>query len=71
MGRASAMAVSADHLALGDLVQDVLPPSATQLETDRECFVAEVVELEDNGVSLSAVDAGIARKEVDQELGSL
>jgi hypothetical protein len=60
------MTVRAHHLALFDLREDAFPASPGELATDRECFVADVIKLEDYRVALSAVNAGICLEVLDQ-----
>jgi hypothetical protein len=63
------MTVGADNIALLDLCQDVLPRSIAQALADAELFVAQMIELQDDGVALPTVNAGALAKERD-EIGS-
>jgi hypothetical protein len=63
------MAVRADDIALIDLGEDVFPWSFPQAFADAEPFLAEVVELQDERIALSAVHAWMLAKERD-EIGS-
>jgi hypothetical protein len=60
------VAVRADHVAFLDFGKDRLPVPVRQIGTDVELLVAPVVELEDDRVVLSAVQAGVIF-EVPQE----
>jgi hypothetical protein len=65
------MTVRADDLALLDLLQHVFPPTCVDGLTDVELLVAQVVELEDDGIRLSALDARVEFEVIDQELCAL
>jgi hypothetical protein len=56
------VAVGADHLAFRDLLEDALPASVRERLRHIEALVAEVVELENDGVGLTAINARIQRK---------
>lgn len=56
IGSAS-VAIGAYHLALLDLFEDALPGAIAQSLGDPELFVSQVVELQDEGVALSAIEA--------------
>jgi len=60
------VAVRADHLALRDLVEDALPVPIGKGVPDIKGLLAEVVEVEDDGVVFSAVDARMVLEELDQ-----
>jgi hypothetical protein len=60
------VAVRADHLALRDLVEDALPVPIAKGVPDIKGLLAEVVEVEDDGVVFSAVDARMVLEELDQ-----
>jgi len=59
------MAVGANDIALGDLRDDAVPISVQEALADRERLIRDVVELEDNGISLAggalAVVATVSR----------
>src|SRR2546423_5746406 len=62
------MAVRAPHLALGDLGFDQRPrPSARHEGRDVFCLVAQVIELENEDVSLAAVDARVFEQVLAQQ----
>ncbi len=56
------MAVCADHLAFRDLVEDALPPAVPKGLANIEELLGDVVELQDHGIALLAVDAGVRRR---------
>jgi hypothetical protein len=60
------VAVRADDLALLDFVENGLPASVMDFPTDIEELLAQVIELQDDGVVLSAVDARVGLEELDQ-----
>jgi hypothetical protein len=60
------VAVSADDVALRDLVQDFLPVPACELVGDLESLVAQVIELEDHRIDFAAIGAWVSSKELDQ-----
>jgi hypothetical protein len=51
------MAICADYVALGDLVEDCLPVAHTDASRDVELLAAEVIELENDRIALAAVCA--------------
>ena len=61
------MAIGADDVALPHLGGEALPAAVTETFGNAELLVPEVVELEDDRVRLTAVDARVVRKELDQE----
>lgn len=65
------MAVGADHFALSHLVKDALPWPPGKAGSNVEPLVAQVVELEHDGVPLTAVPAGVSAEVLDQEPGAL
>jgi hypothetical protein len=65
------VAVSADDLALCDLVQNALPPAIVYRGSDRESLVADVVELEDDRVCFAAVDARVRFEVLDEIHGPI
>src|SRR5918996_2311756 len=65
------MATRAHHLALLDFVEDALPAALRELGADRERLVAEVVELEDDGIGLPAVATRVDAEILDKPTGSL
>jgi hypothetical protein len=56
------MAVRTDDLALLDLSEDALPTPVHEPLADVEYLVAKVVELEDDGIGLAAIRAGVERE---------
>jgi len=60
------VALGANHDALLDLVENALPVAVCKCRTDVERFLAEVVELEDYRIVLTAVDARVSDEELDQ-----
>jgi hypothetical protein len=64
------MTVCTNHVALGDLIEDRLPFAVADAFGDVEVLGFEVVELEDQGVGLAAVDAGVAAEELNEVGGS-
>jgi hypothetical protein len=60
------VAIRADDVALGDLLEDALPAPAGQVAADVEDFVPQVVELEDDGISFAAVEAWVRKEELEQ-----
>jgi hypothetical protein len=65
------MAVRADDVALGDLIEDALPTTIAESHPDGEVFVAEVVEFEHERIRLTAVDAWMRGEVVDEVSGAL
>ena len=65
------MAVGAYDVALLDLGQNVFPWPFPQAFADAELFFAEVVELQDERIALSAVHAWVLAKERDEVGGAL
>ena len=63
------MAVTTHDLALCDLSENALPVSIRKRAADVERLVGEVVELEDDRVSLPAVQAGVLGEVLEQVLG--
>jgi hypothetical protein len=59
------VAVRADDLALVDLRDDPLPAVRDQLGGDVEQLVFEVIELQDDRITLSAIDARVALEELE------
>ncbi|MGN6253660.1 MAG: hypothetical protein ACTHO8_01580 [Solirubrobacterales bacterium] len=71
LGGATSVTVCTNYLALGNLVEHVLPVATLQALRDREPLVPQVVELEDDRIGLSAVDAGMLQQKGDQVLRPL
>lgn len=67
----SAMAVRAYDLAFLDLIENPLPAIALQRVSDRERLVAQVVEVEHDGIVLAVVRARVIGEVLDQVLGPL
>jgi hypothetical protein len=65
------MAVRADDFAFRDLVEDVSPAPIRKRLGYVERLVAEMVELEDDRVMLTAVDARVRAKVLEEILGAL
>jgi len=66
------MAVRAAHLALFDLGFDTRPCApASRINGDVGNFVADVIELENDDISLAAIDARILSQVVDDPLAHL
>ena len=63
------MTVCTNHVALCDLVEDRLPFTVPDAFGDVEVLGFEVVELEDQGIALAAVDAGVLAEELDEVSG--
>jgi hypothetical protein len=53
------VAVPADDLTFLDLSEDRFPWVVRELAADRERLVAQVIELEDDGIRLAAIDARV------------
>lgn len=53
------MAVGAHDLALGHLGQDVLPRPVANSLADAEALIAQVIELQDEGVVLPAINTRV------------
>jgi hypothetical protein len=51
--------VCTNDLALCNLVEDVVPVAVADAVGDPELLVSEMIELEDDGIALAAVDAGM------------
>jgi hypothetical protein len=64
------MTVCTNHVALGDLVEDRPPFAVADAFSDVEVLGLDVIELEDQGVGLAAVDAGVLAEELDEVCGS-
>jgi len=60
------MAVRADDLAFLDLLDDGLPSVIEEVLADIETLVADVVELEHDGVRLPALDARMRSEVLDE-----
>src|SRR5690242_11883423 len=65
-GSSATVTVCTNHLALVDLLQHGLPFVRPQAGRDVEILVGQMIELQDDRVGLSAVDAGPLAKELDQ-----
>ena len=65
------MTVRADHLALLDLVENRLPIPAVKLGAYGEALVPEMVELEDDRITLAAVHAWMDHEVVKEVPGPL
>jgi len=65
------MTVCTNDLALGNLVEHVLPRPILKSLRDREFLVAKMVELEHDRIALPAVDAGMLAQEGDDVVGAL
>lgn len=63
---AASVTVCTNHVALCHLVEDALPFAVAKALPDAELLVAQVVELQDDRVSLSAVDAGMLAQKRNQ-----
>jgi hypothetical protein len=68
MSGAASMTVCTNDLALCHLVEDALPVTIPQALCDAEFLVPEMVELQDHGVGLPAVQAWMFTKKSDQVL---
>jgi hypothetical protein len=62
--------VRTHHLALGDLREDSVPIAVPDPICDIERLIALVIKLQNNQIVLSAVNAGMAFQELDQEADS-
>jgi hypothetical protein len=60
------MAVGADNLACGDLVEYRLPSPVGYVRGDVEVLRPEMVELQDERIGLTTVNAGTRTEEVDE-----
>jgi hypothetical protein len=67
-GSSPTVTVCTNHLALVDLPQDGLPFVRSQAGRDVEGLVSQVIELQNDGIGLPAVDAGPLAEELDEEL---
>jgi hypothetical protein len=65
------MAVSTDHLALCDLVEDALPASVRQRLRNLERLIPEVIKLENDGVGLAAINTRMGAEVLDEVDGPL
>ena len=65
------VAVSAYNLALGDLREDGVPIAVPNPIRDIERLIGLVIKLQNNQIVLSAINAGMAFQELDQEAGRL
>ncbi|HET9153311.1 MAG TPA: hypothetical protein VFN85_04265 [Solirubrobacterales bacterium] len=65
---AASVTVCTNDLALCNLVEHVLPSAPLKSLRDRELLVSQMVELEDEGIVLSAIDTGVLEQERDYEL---
>lgn len=61
------MTVGTDDFAFLDLGEDLLPRTNDQIASDRKLLVTEMVEVEDNRIGFTAVDAGMCPQILDQE----
>jgi hypothetical protein len=61
------MTVGADDFAFRDLRDDRGPGPSDQLTPNREFFVAQVVEVQDNWICLAAVNARVCREVFDEK----
>ncbi len=66
-GGPAPVTVCTNDLALVDLPQNRGPFACSESCRDAELLVSQVIELEDDGVALSAVDAWAGAKELDEE----
>src|SRR4051812_9883671 len=64
------MAVRAHDLALVHFLEDFLPRSVVKSLGDVELLVAQVIELEDDGIGFAAIRARMRREEIDQQEGA-
>ena len=60
------MAIGANNLALGDLIEDLLPRTLAEALRNVEPLVTEVIELQDERILLAAVDAASLAEEVEE-----
>jgi hypothetical protein len=60
------MAVGANHVACGDLVEYRLPFSVGEVRGDVEVLRPEVVELQDNRIGFATVSAGSRAEELEE-----
>jgi hypothetical protein len=65
------MTVCTNDVALGDLVEHGVPAAVTEAFGDVETLVPEVVELEDQRIRLTAVDARPRTEELNEVGGPL
>lgn len=63
---AASMTVCTNHVALCHLVEDALPFSIAKALPNAELLVSQMVELQDDRVGLSAIDAGVLAQKRDQ-----
>jgi hypothetical protein len=56
---AATVTVCTNHLALCNLVKDVLPIAVSDAVGDAELLIPKMVELEHDGIALATVDAGM------------
>jgi hypothetical protein len=68
---AATMTVCTNHLALCNLVEDVLPVAVPDAVCDPELLVPKVVELKNDGIALTAIDAGMLSQKSDEVLSPL
>ncbi|HEX3735473.1 MAG TPA: hypothetical protein VHU86_10020 [Solirubrobacterales bacterium] len=59
---AASVTVCTNNLALCNLVEDALPVAVSQALGDAELLVAQMVELQDDGIGLSAVHAWMLKQ---------
>src|SRR3954469_19902343 len=71
LGSSPAVAVGADDFALLYFGEDCVPRHVRQLRSDRERFVAKMVELEDDRVRFAAVRARMKVEVFEQQLRAL
>jgi hypothetical protein len=68
---APTMTVCTNYVAHGDLIEYGLPVTVGEAAGDVEVLMPEMVELEDERVGLTAVDAGLLAEELDERGGAL
>ena len=59
LGGAAPVTVCTNHLALCNLIEDVLPFATSDAACDPELLVPKMVELKHDGIALTAIDAGM------------
>jgi hypothetical protein len=53
------MTVCTNHVALGHLVEDALPSAVSKALSNAKLLIPKVIELEDDRITLTAVDARV------------
>jgi hypothetical protein len=63
------MTICADDFAELDLLEDPLPTESVEAKPDVEVLLADVVELQDDGICFSAVGTRVDGEVLEEELG--